>query len=56
LTNQKHGASVKPYLLAVFFGKCTSLMCLLPATANSAYMLGQNHFAEPNRHVLPFFI
>jgi hypothetical protein len=25
--------------------------CLLPALANCAKMLGQNHFAEPNRDV-----
>jgi hypothetical protein len=27
-------------------------MCLLPASANCAKMLGSNHFAEPNQHVL----
>jgi hypothetical protein len=26
----------------------------LPASAKSAKMLGQNHFAEPNQHVLTF--
>jgi hypothetical protein len=31
---------------------CRRYRCFLPALANSAKMLGQNHFAEPNRGVL----
>jgi hypothetical protein len=27
-------------------------MCLLPASANCAKMLGQSHFAQLNQHVL----
>jgi hypothetical protein len=30
------------------------LLGLLPANANSAIMLSQNHFAELNRHILSF--
>jgi len=33
---------------------CQALLCLLPHSANYAKMLGQNHFAEPNWHVLTF--
>jgi hypothetical protein len=33
-----------------------ALLCLLPALANCAKLLGHNHFAEPNWHVLTFFI
>jgi hypothetical protein len=28
--------------------------CFLPASANYAKMLGQNHFVEPNQYVLTF--
>jgi hypothetical protein len=34
----------------------TVLMCLVLATANCANILSQNHFPEPNRHILTFSI
>ncbi len=30
------------------------LLCLVQAAANRAKLQGQNHFAEPNQHVLTF--
>jgi hypothetical protein len=38
----------------IIFIMCQALLCLLPHSANYAKMLGQNHFAEPNWHVLTF--
>jgi hypothetical protein len=38
--------------IMLFFGKFYALLCILPASANCTKMLGQNHFAEPNGHVL----
>jgi hypothetical protein len=38
------------------FGRCFSLLCLLPASANGAKMLGRNHFAAPVELLLRILI
>jgi hypothetical protein len=48
------GSSSQIIFITLFFGRCQALLCLLPASANYAKMLGQNHFAELNQHVLTF--
>jgi hypothetical protein len=40
--------------ITLFSCMCTALMCILPASANCAKLVGNNHFAEPNWHVLTF--
>jgi hypothetical protein len=51
--NQKHWAAVRSYLLHSFlFCRCIMLLHSLLATANSVLMPSQNHFPEPNRHIL----
>lgn len=35
--------------IMLFLGKFYALLCILPASANCTKMLGQYHFAEPNR-------
>jgi hypothetical protein len=50
LANQKTGNSSQIIFITLFCHRYTELcLCLLPALANCAKMLGQNHFAEPNR-------
>jgi hypothetical protein len=43
-------------VITLLGGRCTTLLCLSPALANSANMLGQKPFGELNWHVLTFFI
>jgi hypothetical protein len=52
--NQKQGAPVKAYLLYTLLSLLLVagfVCCLpsLPASANCAKMLGQNHFVQPNQ-------
>jgi hypothetical protein len=48
------GSSSHIIFITLFSGRCSTLLCLLPASAKCARMLGQIHFAEPNWHVLTF--
>jgi hypothetical protein len=50
--NQKYWPS--DHIYYSLFCRCTVLLRPLPATPNCAIMLSQNHFPEPNRHVLTF--
>jgi hypothetical protein len=49
LTNQKHGAAVRTYLL-----HSSGAQLWWTASANWAQMQEQNHFLELNRHILTF--
>ncbi len=50
--NQKYWPS--DHIYYSLFCRCTVLLRPLPATPNCATMLSQNHFPDPNRHVLTF--
>jgi len=54
LDQSETGSSSQIIFITLFSCTCTALMCLLPASANCAKLLGNNHFAEPNWHVLAF--
>jgi hypothetical protein len=48
------GAAVISYFLHSSLAGVMLCYAFLPASENCAKMLGQNHFAEPNQHVLSF--
>ncbi len=54
IDRSKTGSSSQIIFTTLFSGRCSTLPCLLQASANCANMLGQNHFAELNQHVLTF--
>jgi hypothetical protein len=42
------------HIYNIFFHKCTMLLCLLLVTRTCAIIQSQNHFLEPNWHMLDF--
>jgi hypothetical protein len=42
------------HIYYTLFCMCTTLLHLLPTTATRTIMLSQNHFPEPNLHMLDF--
>jgi hypothetical protein len=47
-------SSQSDHIYYTIFSKCTALLGLLPATPNCGIRLSQNHFPEPNSHILSF--
>ncbi len=54
--HSKTGKISQVIFITLFFSRWAALLYLLPASANCAHMLGQNHFAQPNGHVWLFFV
>jgi len=54
LANQKHGATVRSYLLYSSLAGAQLFLQFLPTSANWANMQEKNHFPGPNRHMLTF--
>jgi hypothetical protein len=54
LANQKYKAKMISYLLHSFLA-CVKLCCAFYWCQKNVKMLGQNHFVNPNKHVLIFF-
>jgi len=52
LTNQKHSAAIRSYLLHSWR---RPLLRLLQATANYIIIMSQNYFPDPNRHISRIF-
>ncbi len=50
----RRGSSGQIVFIALLFGWCKALGCLVPVSANCTKMLGQIHFAHQNGHVLTF--
>jgi hypothetical protein len=42
------------HIYYTLFCRCTTLLDLSPATANSGILLSQNHFPETTRHIFTF--